>query len=488
MEKSWLEIKSLVAKISQESTSHGLPKIISANSLSLKLFWSIFFLVSSGGCAYFIMLSLSEYLKYEAITRIKIINEKPFLFPTVTICNYNPFKNASIADRLSKNSTETLNEFGILNIAKSPEFGEENQKSLGPDIHEVITHNRFEYKDISLSQFSWYYDILHGNCFRFNSGFDLTGHKIPLYYSSRPGSLYGLQLLLYNPIDKHDHNVYNTYGMRLFIDNQTDDMSYTRGINLHPGSATDIGIKKTIIKNLPKPYSECEDLSFFSSELYDFIVRSGKMYKQKDCNNLCIQKSINEKCGCNQLLYERYKDLPACVSNNQTECSFKQIELFEETIADSCIKQCPLECKSVSFEFDISLSRFHSGNLLHDKDSEEESSEKSKNNFYDNFNEEVIADKFMFVNVYFEELKYKLIEEHESQTIVTLISNVGGTMGLFLGISLLSFIEILEIFIFIPVIIGNNIFKNTSVLKVKNAPVLKVKNTPVLKVKNFQDL
>ena len=59
--------------------------------------------------------------------------------------------------------------------------------------------------------------------------------------------------------------------------------------------------------------------------------------------------------------------------------------------------------------------------------------------------EQDIQDSFMYANIYFENLVYTMIEESASQTIVSLISNIGGTLGLFMGISLLSLIELLEI-------------------------------------------
>lgn len=48
------------------------------------------------------------------------------------------------------------------------------------------------------------------------------------------------------------------------------------------------------------------------------------------------------------------------------------------------------------------------------------------------------------LNVYFDDLKYTLISESPKTSIFDLIANIGSALGLFIGISLLSFFEILE--------------------------------------------
>jgi hypothetical protein len=53
---------------------------------------------------------------------------------------------------------------------------------------------------------------------------------------------------------------------------------------------------------------------------------------------------------------------------------------------------------------------------------------------------------FFSINVYFSDLKYTLITQQPKYEIFDLISNVGGILGLFLGISFISFLEIFEVF------------------------------------------
>jgi hypothetical protein len=48
------------------------------------------------------------------------------------------------------------------------------------------------------------------------------------------------------------------------------------------------------------------------------------------------------------------------------------------------------------------------------------------------------------LNIYYSEFKYTEIAELEKTSLIDLICNIGGTLGLFLGASLLSLVEIFE--------------------------------------------
>jgi hypothetical protein len=66
-------------------------------------------------------------------------------------------------------------------------------------------------------------------------------------------------------------------------------------------------------------------------------------------------------------------------------------------------------------------------------------------------------------------MAYTVITEKISMDIVSLLSNIGGTLSLFLGLSILSFVEILEFLVQTILIIKkkNNKVQNVTVIKVK---------------------
>ena len=76
--------------------------------------------------------------------------------------------------------------------------------------------------------------------------------------------------------------------------------------------------------------------------------------------------------------------------------------------------------------------------IIGNKTKEENYFEKYKT--YEELNQNLII-----IYVYYKELKYTLINQQPKTETFDFISKIGGIFGLFLGISFMSFIEILEI-------------------------------------------
>lgn len=65
------------------------------------------------------------------------------------------------------------------------------------------------------------------------------------------------------------------------------------------------------------------------------------------------------------------------------------------------------------------------------------------------------------LSIYFDEIKYTRMEESPQMELVDLVANIGGTLGLFIGVSFLSFAEALEfVFIMIGTIFNRLFFTN----------------------------
>jgi tetrahydromethanopterin S-methyltransferase subunit F len=58
---------------------------------------------------------------------------------------------------------------------------------------------------------------------------------------------------------------------------------------------------------------------------------------------------------------------------------------------------------------------------------------------------ENVSKTFVSINVYYEDLKYTLISQQPKIELFGLISNLGGILGLFIGFSFISLLEIIEV-------------------------------------------
>ncbi len=132
-------------------------------------------------------------------------------------------------------------------------------------------------------------NLLLGHCYSFNSGFDLSGQKVPLKSSIRAGSSYGLRVTFYvkcyeKLLPLNGGNNYNLYtGLIVIINNS----SYV------------------IQKTLPKPFSNCDidnqnERYESTSDLYDLIKNSNYQYSQQLCFEVCTFREIIKQCNCTQ--------------------------------------------------------------------------------------------------------------------------------------------------------------------------------------------
>ena len=79
-------------------------------------------------------------------------------------------------------------------------------------------------------------------------------------------------------------------GFELFILNSTDFLNKLNFINLSPGFEYNIAIHKTVIEQIPKPYSSCEiddsNIQTFESKYVKIFRSLNTTYRQADCVDL----------------------------------------------------------------------------------------------------------------------------------------------------------------------------------------------------------
>ena len=478
-QRSLIKIQEKFFKWSESSTSHGYPNIFRTQHLSIRILWSISFLTSSILCFLLVYKSITEYFNFDVVTKVRVIEESPTLFPVVTICNKNPFLTSEAAKLIESTYFSYMNESGQLNksnlssfksdylllrsvtnkaklLAYNPDFGDQNRKLLGYEINRTVYQCVFNSLYCEANEFSFYYSLEYGNCYQFNSGHNMNAQPMPLKYLYSQGEDNGLFLVIY--LNKVMNEYITTYssGYKIFIHNHTYEAISTNPIDAKPGSLTNIGIKKTFIYKAQSPFSECDRLTEFTSELYELIVRKNVTYRQVDCFDLCLQKMVISACQCYSLKYLKLVDgVGPCLSLDELKCFKQENDRFLQSEKSKlCGDQCPLECNSVDYEFSYSISDFPTEEYFNSFKLNSSSKKIYLNGEYVNF--ETYKKSFIGLNIYYPYLKYTEIVEVEKFSLIDLLSNIGGTLGLFLGISFLSFIEIFEILFEIFLVLVRN--------------------------------
>jgi hypothetical protein len=447
-------IKKRLFSIISDSTMHGIPRLIKSKSLISKIIWAFFFVTCAAGCIYLILSSICTYLEYNDVTSIEIITEIPAKFPVVSICNLNkvlkknPFVS-EILDMFANLTSNDLKDFYIMNSLNN--LNDTIKRSLSYSLNETIIQCSFNLIQCNITRdFTWFFSPFYGNCYSYNTGLDNLGNKLDIKEISKPGKINGFQLELFigNPNEMLDYMV--SSGYHILINNQTFKISIFEGYSISTGIETDIAINRLYTSLKPKPFSDCIELDkidSFDSDLYRHIFKSNKTYRQNDCFELCLQKNIIETCNCYISSFDKLNGNIPCISNEQMYCQNKVYEkLFVEgKVIIECNKYCPLECYSISYELTSSFSSYPTRNYAKKSllnNTIITSKFQNETLTYDLLKESVLS-----LNIYYDKLTYTGIKKDTKTELIDLISNIGGLLGLFLGISFLSFVEIIEIII-----------------------------------------
>ncbi|XP_078356458.1 acid-sensing ion channel 1A-like [Oculina patagonica] len=120
---------------------------------------------------------------------------------------------------------------------------------------------------------------------------------------------------------------------------------------------------------------------------------------------------------------------------------------------NECEKNCPEPCEQVEYKTSFSYSGLqreafieHLMSLLNgsEKLSVDRAIYEPLLNMTKAEREKYIDDNIVSLDIYFEDLSYDIIEQTPLYEIWALIGNLGGTFGLFLGMSLLTLLEFLD--------------------------------------------
>jgi amiloride-sensitive sodium channel subunit alpha/amiloride-sensitive sodium channel subunit gamma len=134
-----------------------------------------------------------------------------------------------------------------------------------------------------------------------------------------------------------------------------------------------------------------------------------------------------------------------CRTDSESSCAMQLTYNGQlGSIIPNCISKCPLECNSTEITYKLN-SQASSG--VGYVDSIIENPAISYDFDSTPITVETASNKFVQLFIHYDSLKHTSSTDTPSMDIVTLLSNIGGTLGLFLGISALSVCELLHVLV-----------------------------------------
>ncbi|CAO1310274.1 unnamed protein product, partial [Diamesa serratosioi] len=485
----------LISEYSQQSSIHGIQYLGTGRShWTMKIFWILALSVSIGGCSYLIY---QTYSKWKNSPVIVSFNEKStpvyeIPFPAITICPQSKFK------------PEYLNYIKLMN-ARPGDLTVE-QKSNLEAIYQVCKTDYFNYRILSPKINESFTDILKRIAIPFNDTFlrckwrgmkknceDLFTELI-----TDEGVCYTFNMMKYQDFYKDTisdnlkypkHNkssddwkfedgyvnfnadVYPQrvlgsghragLNIKLFVKEKALDYSCKGAVQgfkiaLHtPGELPRLSVqfyqvplKQQVLMTVsPQVITTAEGLKTYTPESRQCYFNSEKdlkffkTYTQSNCELECLTDFTIRMCGCVKFSMPHDSNTLVC-DRTKVECyhaaetkwmiqNFEEKELDKEQkkdIKNQCL--CLPSCTSVKYEAEISQSKYYSLKF-------------NKGTGY-----KIVKDEFQQSSVNINFRDYYFIESKRSELYgwIDFMANCGGLLGLFMGFSLLSLVEILYYF------------------------------------------
>jgi hypothetical protein len=347
---------------------------------------------------------------------IKIINSS-FLILSMCLTIYLLVTN--ITEYLMYETTTSITTI----YENKPEFP---VVSFCPMTNSDVNKIEIRFNDENLtSQWENYFEVFQDStlrlkCYRFNSGFNMSNHSVLIKRSKISGHDNGFDLEFKSDATSFLVSIYNQ--------SQKPSTIFDKGFYISVGSRNYFSIKRIYDTKLEYPYNEClDDVSKFTRNktIIKYMQIKNWGYSKKECTHLCENLKYLEESDCNcslNYLDEYLSRVCYKYSNDKIKSCYNTfMDHFhnDHDIDQVCSEYCPLECDTINY--DISINSRISQTLS--------------------------SDNITAIYVFYEDLKYTLISQQPKLQFIDLISNIGGSLGLFVGISFISFLELFEILV-----------------------------------------
>jgi hypothetical protein len=455
----------------KNETINAILNIFKTSNRIHKTFLILFVLVAHAFFSYMALKVFTAYFDYEVVSKIRTEYESSPLFPRITLCQSNTFSTKFGYEILKNISENVFNEtflntmdvkmkLKILNALRyqalahvATKFSDSDKKKISHTMYDTLLTCKFNLASCSPSDFIWTWDDYHGNCYVFNSGVNLKGENIALKKSNLAGYTFGLIMDLYvNGYEKLKlFNLVNRpQGILIKVDNTTRLINNVNTIHVSGGAQVYIGLKRSFNFYLPKPYSNCDlengqTESNLHSEVYDLIRYSKFDYTQQLCLIQCAQSLILAACNCTYTKFTSLFNATQCSTDSSINCAISTYYGKYLDVYDSyCIPQCPLECNLTEFSNSYSFENLKGDPYVYDV--------KSNPNLSMDFeqtqiNGETLSECVSHVRLFYESLSYTISTEIPEIDVISLLAQLGGHLGLCLGVSFVTLGEVLHVLI-----------------------------------------
>ncbi|KAH9491445.1 hypothetical protein Btru_032202, partial [Bulinus truncatus] len=313
----------------------------------------------------------------------------------------------------------------------------ELRKSYGHQIKDMLLRCSFAGQECHHENFTHVFSSIFGNCYTL---------QYSKFMSRKSGPEGGLELFLFLESDEYIDGMSNGKGIQVVIhDQNTVPFPGDDGFAIMPETQTILGLRQIKVSRLGSPYGSCNSTDTFQN-LYNIT------YTRTTCQRICQQKEINSVCKCmdggrpdlNSLIY-RNNTPPLCVDNS-AKCMNKVKKEFVSKI-EGC--GCNEPCGEKQYQHSISSrqwpSKSYAGMLVNLVCRNRRDDDLCKDLMNKTLDE--VTKEFIKLNIYYQDLNFEFLSETPSYEVAQFLSDIGGTIGLWIGLSVIGMCEIVYLLV-----------------------------------------
>ncbi|XP_066920287.1 acid-sensing ion channel 1C-like [Clytia hemisphaerica] len=429
------KIKEHTEEFIGNSTLHGFHYCFDKRYRFRRIIWILVVMGSIGMLLQKLFEAGQKYFDRPFTSTSTVINPEKMKFPAVSLCNINDFRMSKLEGTTFLKIMKGELHYSILSGPDYANASKQANHRLQNMLMDCTVNFMQQNKSIakcSPANFSTFYQSQGEKCFTINSG-NVNSHFADLSEGGRKKSL---EMIL--DLEHYDYFDKNDVGVRLIIHDQDETPIRFSGVALPPGFTSYVEVGKTETINLKKPYKTACD----SRKLDYFSV-----YSENACWLEKLTKFVTKKCHCKDGFMPGTERV--CSVSELFNCTWPNWEAFKSIPKEEV--DCPVACKVTDFNTLISYAQFPSNRIA---DIYAEQKFKLKGTTMEK--RKFVRDNLLRIVIYYEKMTYKRITQAPSYDTMILLGDIGGQLGLFLGTSILTY---LEFFDFLAMIIYTKYFE-----------------------------
>ena len=209
-----------VIKKVKELRMDGLPNFARSKIKIFKIMWLVIIMLSSCACVFFVIKSTNEYLKYPVAATTRLLQEQHSVFPTVTICQVNPFSTNYATKIMKEVGANIMYDLEAYRNHTTGSYLSDEEKQKMSNFDDILVSCTVGLTKCNASHFEWIWHPSKYNCYRYNS------KREDLLSANVAGSTnFNLEITLYAGLPDYWSAQIGLYGKRgfyIFIHNVTD--------------------------------------------------------------------------------------------------------------------------------------------------------------------------------------------------------------------------------------------------------------------------